>query len=611
MCVFCSSKIDHELPVTYAEDISELYPVDSGPQQQTGQEDYNNVTSAKPFYDWDQAADQITRWEAKWGGGDYGTGVNVTYSFSGNSDNGYFPMTASARVLVLEAFRAISDVANINFSWADSGNINTTNSENGDIDFFQYGTSLYGGGVGGWSGAIYPSHETTTITSGFARMGGESLALYLHEIGHAIGLAHPGEYDGNGNSYANDAVFWNDTEQYTLMSYWSASNSGGNFSFVNATNLMLYDIAALQKLYGANTTTRSGDTVYGFNSTALKSTDNSLDDKWRLNTASDDIIGSVWDTGGIDTLDLSGFSSNSVIDLREEAFSSFGGLTNNFSIARGVTIENAIGGTGNDTLSGNAANNVLTGGDGDDILNGLDGNDTLIGGEGMDSLFGGGGDDTFVYVGGRDVISAGGGIDTFDASQITTTVWLNLNNPSSQFKVNDGGWQTRGDVSGIENFISGSANDYFYGDANDNTFVYVGGRDVISAGGGIDTFDASQITTTVWLNLNNPSSQFKVNDGGWQTRGDVSGIENFIGGSGDDYFYGDANANMFNGGDGNDLFNGGANEDTFILDGVVTDYTFTGSSSNAVITGASGIDKLIDVEFVDIGGVIYEMDFLV
>lgn len=94
------------------------------------------------------------------------------------------------------------------------------------------------------------------------------------------------------------------------------------------------------------------------------------------------------DAGGNDTFDFSGFGQNQRINLNEKAFSDVGGLKGNVSIAAGVTIENAIGGSGNDVLVGNAGDNVLKGGAGDDVL---------YGGKGADQLWGGAGKDTFVY----------------------------------------------------------------------------------------------------------------------------------------------------------------------------------------------------------------------
>lgn len=100
------------------------------------------------------------------------------------------------------------------------------------------------------------------------------------------------------------------------------------------------------------------------------------------------MLAAIWDGGGNDTLDFSGYVQDQKISLKEGTFSDVGGLKGNVSIAYGTTIENAIGGSGNDWLIGNAANNELRGGDG---------NDVLYGAEGADRLWGGKGKDTFVY----------------------------------------------------------------------------------------------------------------------------------------------------------------------------------------------------------------------
>jgi serralysin len=95
---------------------------------------------------------------------------------------------------------------------------------------------------------------------------------------------------------------------------------------------------------------------------------------------------SVWDAGGKDTLDFSGFTQNQKINLNEASFSDVGGMVGNVSIAKGVTIENAIGGSGNDLLIGNSASNELKGGAGNDIIYGAGGADTLWGGSGSDTF---------------------------------------------------------------------------------------------------------------------------------------------------------------------------------------------------------------------------------
>ena len=123
-------------------------------------------------------------------------------------------------------------------------------------------------------------------------------------------------------------------------------------------------------------TTRTGDTVYGFNSNAGRPA-------YDFTQNSAPVI-AIWDAGGRDTLDFSGWSSASRIDLEPGASSDGGGQTHNVQIAYGALIENAIGGGGDDTIGGNAANNLLRGGGGNDRLNGLFGTDRSEGGAGGD-----------------------------------------------------------------------------------------------------------------------------------------------------------------------------------------------------------------------------------
>lgn len=202
--------------------------------------------------------------------------------------------------------------------------------------------------------------------------------ILAHEIGHALGLDHPGDYNGGANggaTYTNDADFWQDTAMFSNMSYFNASFTGGDYGASYALAPQMLDIAAIQRLYGVNTSTRAGDTTYGFNA-------NTGHAVFSIGRAAQTAIFCVWDCGGDDTLNLSGYSTNSDIDLRPESFSSAGpdgaggnALYNN-SIARGVTIENAIGGSGADTITGNDVNNQLTGNAGNDVLNGGLGFDT-------------------------------------------------------------------------------------------------------------------------------------------------------------------------------------------------------------------------------------------
>ncbi|MGR3888314.1 hypothetical protein FW764_15320 [Pseudomonas sp. 1152_12] len=89
---------------------------------------------------------------------------------------------------------------------------------------------------------------------------------------------------------------------------------------------------------------------------------------------------------GWDTLDFSEFTQDQTINLNAGSFSSVGGLEGNVGIAHGVTIEEARGGKGKNTLIGNAAFNVLRGGRDRDILYGGSGGAQMWGGEGANTF---------------------------------------------------------------------------------------------------------------------------------------------------------------------------------------------------------------------------------
>ena len=112
-----------------------------------------------------------------------------------------------------------------------------------------------------------PDRARPTRRSGSARPGFRTM---MHEIGHALGLSHPGNYNAAAGvtlTYEANAEYFQDSLQYTIMSYFGSTPPGAVRTGFAATPLA-HDIAAMQSLYGANMTTRTGDTVYGFNSNA-------------------------------------------------------------------------------------------------------------------------------------------------------------------------------------------------------------------------------------------------------------------------------------------------------------------------------------------------------
>ena len=176
--------------------------------------------------------------------------------------------------------------------------------------------------------------------------GNYGFYVLMHEIGHSIGLQHSFNVFGGAEA----------TSQFSVMAYdWSPGYS---------TTYQLYDIAAIQDLYGANMSYRTGDDIYTLRSGELYT---------------------VWDAGGTDTFSAAHMSTAVTIDLNDGEFSSVGG-TDNIAIAYNAVIENAAGGLGNDTIIGNSASNILLGGLGNDTFIGSAGNDTIRGESGTDRV---------------------------------------------------------------------------------------------------------------------------------------------------------------------------------------------------------------------------------
>jgi serralysin len=214
--------------------------------------------------------------------------------------------------------------------------------------------------------------------------------LILHETLHALGLKHP---FGSGVVLATaDNIIPN-----TVMSYSPVAGSTTGALSDYPQDPMPLDVAALQFLYGT-APTNLGDTHYDLSAPEFQGG-----------------FATIADAGGTDVLDASAVDTPVTLDLREDARSDIGvvvtgsGVVNGtesvvaytatLSIAPGTVIENAIGSSFADTITGNAADNALSGGAGDDTLYGLDGNDVLTGGAGNDFLDGGNGIDTAVYSG--------------------------------------------------------------------------------------------------------------------------------------------------------------------------------------------------------------------
>ena len=372
-------------------------------------------------------------------------------TFDGVSSKGW---SAYEKQQAMEALGVFEDIIDVTFEQVSSpGNADfklVTTKNVGWLGYFNPpGTQNEGVGVFNKDGAGWNN-------KGGLEQGGYGFITLIHEFGHAMGLAHPHDTGGSspimhgvtsafgdyGNSKLNQGVF-------TPMSYndgWPAGPDGAGSSnkFGWQGTMMALDIALLQQKYGANTGFRGGDNTY------------------KLPTKNKDgtYYAAIWDTGGTDTVSNKGSSKDAVIDLRAATLkyenggggrvSYVDGIFGGFTIANGVVIENAIGGSGDDKLTGNSSDNVLKGKKGDD---------KLVGKMGDDMLKGNGGKDTFVFR------------NNFDEDRI-----LDFQDNKDEIVLDDNLWNGNKSVNKILNqFGQKSGNDFIldFGDGDILTILDV------------------------------------------------------------------------------------------------------------------------------------------
>jgi len=242
-------------------------------------------------------------------------------------DKQFAEMDTKQKEAVKAALSYISAVTNLSFTEATDGS--------GNLQLGDYNMDPQAGGKAGMDGVsnlpdAYPLDDKvySFVNSnpngdmGDFTAGSKGWSNIWHEIGHALGLKHPGNYEATGGSATGPFLpVATDNQQYSIMSYKSNANTEG----LNNQSYMLYDVAALQYLYGVN----------GSGSTAVGEVEGAGGRFSFSNTAP--VLATLYSATGKDTIELSGSDKGSAINLNAGTYSSI----NNLNAQNGAALQNS------------------------------------------------------------------------------------------------------------------------------------------------------------------------------------------------------------------------------------------------------------------------------